>query len=290
MNKDQKQADNLFNDYLEDVILQKRKTDGSQAVLPEPGSDLKHLLQMVETARSVVKIAPRADFRAKARYQFRSAVYDALEKKKHESWHWSWRAATIIPIATTALMIAGSTTAAASSSCMPGDPLYQVKLAVEQIQITLTPSDSARARLYAMTADRRVNEIISLAQRGNMSMIDSTAQRLENDLAHVTGLVTSNDQKLLATSNTTVSVLSPGAPDLQTYEVTTATTKAETAGTGTRVTDPALIKLLLAYADKYPAELTALLGSIPEASMEEILHMIELTTSYKETLEKISGN
>jgi len=79
------------------------------------------------------------------------------------------------------LMVGGGTVAAASYS-MPDNLLYPVKLATEQVQLTLTPSDIGKARLCAKFADRRVAEIIYIANKGDAKKIEAATQRLDKRL------------------------------------------------------------------------------------------------------------
>jgi uncharacterized protein DUF5667 len=55
------------------------------------------------------------------------------------------------------LVFAGATTAAASS--LPGEPLYALKRAGEDVQVAFTTDDVARMRLLSQLADRRLEEL-----------------------------------------------------------------------------------------------------------------------------------
>ncbi len=60
------------------------------------------------------------------------------------------------------LVLAGATSAAASS--LPGDALYAVKRASEDVQVALTFDEVARMRLLSQLADRRVEELAEIAK------------------------------------------------------------------------------------------------------------------------------
>ena len=72
---------------------------------------------------------------------------------------------------------------------MPGDALYSVKLTMEQVMLNFTVSDEAKAEAYIKLADRRIEEIIYLAEKGDSRLIDETTRRLDENLAKVTILV-----------------------------------------------------------------------------------------------------
>ncbi len=74
------------------------------------------------------------------------------------------------------VLFAGVGTVAASSRSLPGDALYPVKRTTEAVQLILTPA-SERASLHAVLAQRRLDEIVALTERGRM------APELLNDLA-----------------------------------------------------------------------------------------------------------
>jgi hypothetical protein len=59
-----------------------------------------------------------------------------------------------------------STAAYASESALPGDPLYGVKLGLEDVRLQLSSTAAGDRALLAEFADRRVSEIETLAHRG----------------------------------------------------------------------------------------------------------------------------
>jgi len=92
------------------------------------------------------------------------------------------------------LLLAGGGTAAASSNSMPDSPLYPVKLAAEQVQLTLTPSDIGKARLCAVLADRRVAEIICMADKGDAQRVELATQRLDERLGMLAELASAEGE------------------------------------------------------------------------------------------------
>jgi hypothetical protein len=68
---------------------------------------------------------------------------------------------------------------------MPGQTLYQVKRTIENIQLTMTPSQAAKARMYATLADRRVGEIVYAAQHGDVKTTEDLTQQFMSDLSMV---------------------------------------------------------------------------------------------------------
>ena len=93
------------------------------------------------------------------------------------------------------LLLAGGGTVAAAGNSMPDEPLYQVKLATEQVQLALTPSVLGKAELYAKLADKRVAEIVYVANKGKPEQVERVTQRLNSYLARVAVLATAQKKE-----------------------------------------------------------------------------------------------
>jgi uncharacterized protein DUF5667 len=72
------------------------------------------------------------------------------------------------------LVLAGATSAAASS--IPGDPLYAVKRAGEDVRLALTFDDVARTQLLSDLTDRRLEELAEVAKRRPSSAPTATQE------------------------------------------------------------------------------------------------------------------
>jgi hypothetical protein len=159
----------------------------------EQASELESLLQTALAAKSASAIQPRPEFKARARYQFRSALREAVTRRRPRFFSWQPRWATAVAIVLI-LLLAGGGTAAAGNS-MPDELLYPTKLATEQIRLKLTPSDLGKAQLYASFADKRVLEIACMAEEGKPELVERTAQRLDTYLAMIAHLVSVQEEE-----------------------------------------------------------------------------------------------
>src|SRR2546427_10083491 len=72
------------------------------------------------------------------------------------------------------LVVAGATNAAASS--LPGDPLYAVKRAGEDVQVALTLDEVARMQLLSQLAARRLEELAEIAKQRPASAPTATQE------------------------------------------------------------------------------------------------------------------
>ncbi|MDO8567968.1 MAG: DUF5667 domain-containing protein, partial [Dehalococcoidales bacterium] len=98
------------------------------------------------------------------------------------SWQPRWMTAAIVVLI---FVVVGSGTLAAASNAMPDEALYPVKLTAENIRLTLTRSDSAKTQLYAKLADKRVDEIVKMAEKGKVEQVERATDRLDAYLQKV---------------------------------------------------------------------------------------------------------
>ncbi len=177
----EKEFNNILDECLERLLVKDETIQQCLQSYPEQAANLKPLLQTALTTKKAVAIQPRAEFKARARYQFRSALQEAASPRSRPFLGWFPRWVTVVTIVLGVLMMGGGTIAAAGYS-MPDNLLYPVKLATEQVQLTLTPSDRGKAKLCAKFADRRVAEIIHMANKGNAQQVEVVTQRLDKRL------------------------------------------------------------------------------------------------------------
>jgi hypothetical protein len=164
---------------------------------PERALELEPLLRTAQAARKASAITPRAEFKARARYEFRSALHDEVSQQPRpvSVFKRGWVVALMV---VGIVMVSGGGTALAAGNSMPDSPLYPVKLATEQIQLALTPSAVGKAELCAVLADRRVVEIIYLADKGDAQQMETVTQSLDERLTTLASLVSSGGGETVA--------------------------------------------------------------------------------------------
>jgi hypothetical protein len=185
--KETKEFNNILDECLERLLVRGETVEQCLASYPEQADELEPLLQTALEAKEALAIQPRPEFKARARYQFGSALHEIKPKRGFFSLGWQPRWAMVVSVVLI-LLLAGGGTAAAAGGSMPDSPLYPVKLATEQVWLTLTPSNMGRAEVYAKLADRRVVEIIYMADKGDAQQVEVIAQRLDNHLVMVATL------------------------------------------------------------------------------------------------------
>ena len=273
MMKTGKEFNHILNECLERLLIKGESIEQCLQSYPEQAAQLKPLLQTAQVANKALAIQPRADFKARARYQFHSALEEAASGRSRPLFGWFPRWATVATIALVLLLVGGGTVVAAGNS-MPGNPLYPVKLATEQVRLTLTPSQMGKASLCAEFADRRVAEIIYMANKGDAQQVELITERLDKGLVMLATLASAQKAgeapRMMAPP--ALSEETVGAPDVY-----------------AQADSRAKLKMIVArYAVKHPAALRAVLEKVPEQAKPALRRAIAVSEAdYQRTLEAL---
>ena len=125
------------------------------------------LLSLRMLKRSPIKLAPLNQ--EKIKQNIMQAVRSGNLRSQNEPAvafhvrHWSKVLGTIF---SGLAIVAGTAFAAGSSN--PGDVLYPVKLAQEQVRLTLTPSEKNKAQLQASFAKERMKELKTISSKNKV--------------------------------------------------------------------------------------------------------------------------
>jgi hypothetical protein len=273
--KKSEEFDNILDECLERLLVKGEPIEQCLESYPKQADELKPLLQVALTTKKASAIQPRPEFRASARYQFRSALQETELKRSRPLLGWP-RWATAVAIVLILIIIGGGTVVAAGYS-MPDQPLYRVKLATEQVRLALTRSDIGKAQLSAELADRRVTEIIYLANQDKAGQIELTTQRLDNHLAQLA--VPATVQKEEATA-----FLAP-APAA---EAPTESARGEQK-LPAQVNSRAKLRIIVAqYAVNHPEALRAILKTAPESAKPALRRAIAVSViGYEKALKNL---
>ena len=187
MKKD-REFENILDECLERII-QGKTVEQCLLDYPDHAAALEPMLRTVVKARTVINIRPRPEFKDRARHQFQAAIREmepapAAGRSFLPGFKPVWIALT----AFIALILIGSGTVAAANGSMPDSPLYSIKLATESVWLALTPSDIGKAELYTRFADRRIGEIIQMAEKGEVEYAQKATEKLERQLVAIASL------------------------------------------------------------------------------------------------------
>ena len=154
---------------------------------PEQASELEPLLK---TSRAFIRnsaaIQPAPEFKARVHSRLRAMSYAKQEKaersKRIPIWHRKWLLAVASVLV---VLLVGMGTVAVSTSALPGKPLYPIKLAGEQVRLTLAFSDVGKAKLHIQFSERRVIEIAEMASQGKNDTIFALTGQFINHLQQI---------------------------------------------------------------------------------------------------------
>jgi len=265
---------NILDECLERLLVKGETLEQCLLSYPEHAAELEPLLQTALATKKALAIQPRPEFIARARYQFRSALHEVKPKRRLFFLGWQPRWATAMAIVLVLLLAGGGTVAAAGNS-MPDNLLYPVKLATEQVRLTLARSNMSKAELYALLADRRVAEIVYMANKGNAQQVELITLRLDNHLV------------ILASSASALKA--DGAP--KALAPVPAPSEEARGGEDVFVGANSRAKLRMAvarYAVNHPARLRRALEKAPEAVKPALRRAIAVSVAgYERTLEAL---
>ena len=187
-----KKFKDIFNECI-DAMLQGESLEDCLLRYPEQAEELGPLLRIVEDTREASHtIEPRPDFKAQLRYQVQAQVADRNRrtKDKYMTVGWLPRWATMTVISLLILLFAAGSVYAISADTVPGDLLYPVKRAGEEVQLFFTFSSDGKAELHAMLASRRVEEIEEVAPKADSATVDKLSADFESNMQKVSELTT----------------------------------------------------------------------------------------------------
>lgn len=291
--KMRKRFDNILNECLE-RLLRGETIEQCLQDYPEQAAELEPLLRTALAAKRASAIQPRAEFKARARYQLQSALQEMESGRGRWFFVWQSRWATAVAVILIFLLVGGGTVAAAGNS-MPDGTLYPVKLATEQVRLTLTPSALAKAQLYARLADKRVAEIVYMASKGDPQRVELVARRLDTHLVKIATLAADQREKRRAMlapvpaperadKDTRALAPVPAAP------VPAPERAREAPGVASTQADrrAKLRMVIMRYAVNHPDRLRAILKTAPDSAKPALRRAIRAAVQgYERALESI---
>ncbi len=189
-----KRFDSLLDECLGQIIAGEQTIEDCLETHPEQAAELEPLLRVALSLRQTSSLT--APYGARERIGYR--VQQAFRQQARPGaapralWHRRWVG---VVVGLLVLLLASSGTVVASTSSLPDQPLYSVKLATEQVQISLTPRAIARAQLRAKFIERRIEEQRQMAQRGRIDEMETLNRRL---MVHLDYIESISDNPLLS--------------------------------------------------------------------------------------------
>ncbi len=182
----EKELDNILDECLDRLIFEGATVEQCLSDYPQYADELKPLLETSLQTSRISSLEPNPEFKTKARNELFAALRDTEEKRSRSLFNFGWQPRWAGAVAVfVALLIATGGTAAASTGSMPNDFLYPVKRATEQVQLAFTFTNLGKAEAYARMANRRVEEIIYMANENETGEIELLASNLDSNLNNI---------------------------------------------------------------------------------------------------------
>jgi len=184
---------------------------------PSVREQLEPLLRIALEIREPPDVKPSPSFKVKARVWLMDQIHG---KQAVTKWPWSrynsqvkpipyirrFNMASIILVIVLTFSALGGGTAYASQDSLPGDTLYPVKLATEQIRMMLPGDDVAKAKRALGFVERRMGEIEALAEMGRPQDMSLGVQGYDDALNMTLGRIDQAGNRGLLTGNITARV------------------------------------------------------------------------------------
>jgi hypothetical protein len=182
----EKEFNDILDECLDRLMFKGDTVEQCLADYPQYADELKPLLEASLVTSRISSLEPDQEFKAKARNELFEVLRKAEEKRSRSMFRFGWqpRWAGVVAVIAVLLIAAGGT-AAASMGSMPDDFLYPVKRATEQVQLAFTFTNLGKAEAYARMANRRVEEIIYMANENDIDEIEVLATSLDSSLNNI---------------------------------------------------------------------------------------------------------
>jgi hypothetical protein len=187
-------ADSLEN-CINDIIQGERSIEACLDNYPEHYEELERLIPLAIRFRDVPKAVPSPSYVSAARKRIQQRIsakrseitiqriYEFIQKGKTYFIRRP-QMSIILLISILISMISGGTVYA-SGNALPGDILYNVKMGVEELRLTLSPEEKD-FDLHRQFADERVREILTLIEDGRPNEIPASILGYEKNVEKAT--------------------------------------------------------------------------------------------------------
>ncbi len=155
---------------------------------PDEAAKLRPLLVTAQSMPAL-RMEPSEAMKMKSRDAFLQQAA-ALNHSKHRAVGFWPRFVTSLTAAIMVIAIVGVGAFAASSSALPGDPLYGLKRTIETARLVLSPDSLSRGALAAQFDQTRVSEVKALitASRSTNVEFGGTIESIQNNTWLVAGI------------------------------------------------------------------------------------------------------
>jgi hypothetical protein len=185
-----KKFEDILIECIDDIKAGRSSMEDCLARHPSMREQLEPLLRIALAIQEPPDVKPSPGFKVRSRHQLMEQIHERQVVTKWPSFRYSKQtkqipqsrrfsmARIIVAIALGLLAMAGGTIYASQDS-LPGDALYSVKLTTEQAGMMLPGDDAARAERALNFAERRVEEMGALVEKGRPQDLDLAVEKYD---------------------------------------------------------------------------------------------------------------
>jgi hypothetical protein len=179
----------ILANCIDEILSGKSTIEDCVNRYPAFGKELRSLLEIAVSLKPV-EVIPSPEFKERVKLHLFDEERPSSVKVSGRNF-WSWLEPTPVKVAVSVFLgvlifaAAGSGVVYAAQSSTPGTPLYPVKTGVENVQLAITTSPVAKARLYLELAQRRINEMAQEAKQNqniNPQTVETVTQQFNKAL------------------------------------------------------------------------------------------------------------
>ncbi len=156
-----------------DALAQGQSVEKALARFPDDAAQLRPMLETVQ-ALPAFRMQPSEAAKIKSRQNFLAQADLLRRSSPRRTAGFLPRFVTGFVAATILAVVLGAGAVAASGSALPGDPLYGLKRAAENVQLSTAASASALQELQQEFDQRRLTEVNQLLAAGRESEVEFT--------------------------------------------------------------------------------------------------------------------
>jgi hypothetical protein len=289
MEKSSKKIEIIFNECLDCVLTGQTTLEQCLEKYPAQAAELEPLLRTALAINSAAAVQPDPQAKARGRYQLQLKMAQIGKPRRAPIFGWQPRWAVAVVTVMLVFTLGGGTVLAADNS-MPGNPLYPVKIATENVRIQLAGSKIEKEALLATSADRRVAEIAHVVAKGNVNakVVQSIAARYIKQVDEMSGMMAGQVQPMV-TSGVGTMTTEGTTPSVASQPETTTPPLLGASPNPTETTEPAqavsrqdqqtenLKNTIIAYAITHPDQIQKLLDNpnVPEQAKPALRRMLQ---------------
>ena len=270
--------EDILAQCIEDIRAGTSSVEDCLTKYPSVSKKLEPLLRIALEIREPPDVKPSTAFKVRARVQLMEQIHAMRSVTK---WPWFRYTGQVKPITykrrfsmvsiivaiVLAVCAAGGGTVYASQDSLPGEVLYPVKLGTEHVRVAFAGGDTNKAELYLTFANRRVEEMTALTEKGRPEKVDIAVNGYDEAIAKATQKMEAASSKGLDIVETSELVAEKTSMHLGVLEGLMETVPEEATG--------AIEKAIEASKTGQENALRALAGENPERAIQINLMLME---------------